>query len=155
MSEADIEGAFDLLRTFLGEDEFYLDSSHAYGEAGEDALRDALTLFLARPELGFVWMARTGDETVGVCVVCFGISTSVGTLVAKLDDVFVKERWQGKGVGSQMLSDLKRELTLRGVRRIDTGVHVRNSGARRLYERHGFLPLNEERLSCILADPAT
>ena len=155
MTEASMPGAFGLLKTFLGTDELYLESSEAYGDAGEDALTDALRLFLQRPDLGFVWMAWEGEEAVGVCVVCFAISTSLGTLVVKLDDVFVKEGWQGRGVGSRMISDLKRELLSRDVRRIDTSVHLRNLGARRFYERHGFVPLNEERLSCVLTDPST
>ena len=155
MTEASMPGAFELLKTFLREDELYLDSSEAYGDAGEEALKDALRLFLQRPDLGFVWVASEGDEAVGVCVVCFAISTSLGTLVVKLDDVFVKEGWQSRGIGSRMMSHLKRELWSNDVRRIDTSVHLRNAGARRFYETHGFAPLNEERMSCILADPST
>ena len=155
MTEASMPGAFELLKTFLGEDELYLDSSEAYGDAGEEALKDALCLFLRRPDLGFVWVASEGDEAVGACVVCFAISTSLGTLVVKLDDVFVKEGWQSRGIGSRMMTDLKRELWSVNVRRIDTSVHLRNPDARRFYEKHGFAPLNEERLSCILTDPST
>lgn len=155
MTEASMPGAFDLLKTFLGEDQLYLDSSEAYGDAGEGALTDALRLFLRRPHLGFVWVAQEGEEAVGVCVVCFAISTSLGTLVVKLDDMFVKAGWQSQGIGSRMMADLKRELWSDDVRRIDTSVHLRNPDARRFYERHGFVPLNEERLSCVLTDPST
>ena len=142
------EDAYALLIAFLGEDEYYLDSSEAYGNGGGNALKRALELFLSRPEIGFVWMAYDGIEPVAVCVVCFAISTSIGAVVAKLDDVFVKNGRQGQGIGSNLLAQLKEELRQLGVRRIDTSVHLRNEEARRFYERHAFVPLNEERLAC-------
>lgn len=142
--------AFELLRAFLSEDEHYLDSSSAYGALGEEALANALDLFLTRPELGFVWLAYDEGEPVAICVVCLAISTSIGAVVAKLDDVFVTSGKQGKGIGSAHLNSLKKELRRMGVRRIDTSVHTHNSGARRFYERHGFVLLGEERLACVL-----
>ena len=150
MTADTLEDAFALLRAFLRGDEFYLDSSAAYGDGGDAALRRALHLLLARPELGFVWLAYQGARPAGVCVVCYAVSTSAGALVAKLDDVYVHDGARGAGVGSAMLRHLKDELRRLGVRRIDLGVHLRNEGARRFYLRHGFAPLNEERLACLL-----
>jgi GNAT superfamily N-acetyltransferase len=150
MTEASRADAFALLRVFLGEDAHYLDSSQAYGAGGEAALDVALDLFLQRPELGFVWLAYEGGGPVGVCVVCFAVSTSMGAVVAKLDDVFVARGKRGRGIGSAHLAGLKSELQRLGVRRIDTSVHVQNPEARRFYERHGFCSLQEERLACVL-----
>jgi GNAT superfamily N-acetyltransferase len=150
MTDASRADAFALLRVFLGEDAHYLDSSQAYGAGGEAALEEALALFLRRAELGFVWLAYEGGEPVAVCVVCFAISTSMGAVVAKLDDVFVASGKQGRGIGAAHLTSLKAELQRLGVRRIDTSVHVRNRAARRFYERHGFRALQEERLACVL-----
>ena len=75
---------------FLSADEHYLASSQAYGDLGLKGLNDALDLFLERPELGFVWMAYDENGVAGICVVCYAISTSMGSVVAKLDDVSVK-----------------------------------------------------------------
>jgi GNAT superfamily N-acetyltransferase len=142
--------AFRLLAEFLRADEHYLASSAAYGDGGEEALGRALELFLARPETGFVWLAYLGDEPVAVCVVCLAISTSAGALVAKLDDVAVKEGRRGRGIGAAHLAQLKEELRRLGVRRIDTAVHLRNEGARRFYARQGFRALSEERVALLL-----
>ena len=150
MTDASLEQAFGLLQTFLSEDEHYRDSRAAYGDGGDAALRAALVRFLARPELGFVWLATRQDEAVGVCVVCFAISTSAGGVVAKLDDVYVKGDRQGEGVGSALLDTLKDELRELGVLRIDTSVHMRNRAAKAFYERRGFVPLNEERLAFLI-----
>jgi len=141
-----------LLAQFLREDEHYLASSAVYGDRGGDRLGHALQMFLEHPELGFVWVGTTGTTPVAVCVVCFAISTSTGTLVAKLDDVYVTPDLRGKGIGSELLSSLVPELRCSGVARIDTSVHFGNPGAKRYYERNGFQALNEERLALLLED---
>jgi len=139
-----------LLAGFLREDEYYLASSSVYGDSGDDGPRRALRLFLERPGLGFVWIGVSGARPVAVCVVCFAISTSTGSLVAKLDDVYVVTDSRGKGIGSGLLSTLSVELRDIGVNRIDTSVHFDNSRAKRFYERNGFRTLDEERLSLLL-----
>jgi hypothetical protein len=47
-----------------------------------------LDLFLGQPNLGFVWLAYAEGEPAAIYVVCFAISTSIGEIVAKLDDVY-------------------------------------------------------------------
>ncbi|HEV7798687.1 MAG TPA: hypothetical protein VGO73_11050, partial [Pyrinomonadaceae bacterium] len=96
MSAADVADAFEMLRVFLNEDEHYLASSKAYGDRGFQGLNDALDLFLEQPELGFVWLAYDTNGVGGVCVVCYAISTSMGAVVAKLDDVSVKADRRGQ-----------------------------------------------------------
>jgi GNAT superfamily N-acetyltransferase len=150
MGAADTRGAEALFLAFLESDPHYRDVAGVYGDAGPAALRRALALFVERPELGFVWMARHGDEVVGCCVVCHAISTSRGGLVAKLDDVNVKPGLEGRGIGTAMIDSLKEELRRICVSRIDTATHFDNPGARRFYERHGFASLREERMSCLL-----
>ena len=145
-----------LLGAFLRGDAHYLASSSAYGDGGADALQGALALFLARPELGFAWLAYARNPgahpaAVGACVVCYAISTSRGTLVAKLDDVSVDPAWRGRGVGKGMLSALAEELRHAGVTRIDTACHRDNGPAWQFYARLGYCPLHEERLSLLLA----
>jgi len=48
------------------------------------------------------------------------------------------------------LNQLKAELRQLVVQRIDTSIHLKNELAHRFYERHGFRPLNESRLACVL-----
>jgi GNAT superfamily N-acetyltransferase len=150
MAAADTAEAEALFASFLQQDPHYRDVASVYGDGGPEALARALRLFVERPELGFVWMARAGGEVVGCCVVCLAISTSRGALVAKLDDVNVKPGLEGHGVGSAMLAALKDELRAAGVTRIDTATHFDNPGARRFYERLGFASLREERMSCLI-----
>jgi GNAT superfamily N-acetyltransferase len=150
MGSGELAEAEALFLAFLQQDPHYLDVASVYGDGGPGALRRALQLFVDKPELGFVWMARRDDEVVGCCVACFAISTSRGALVAKLDDVNVRPGLEGQGIGGAMLEGLKAELRRIGVERIDTATHFDNPGARRFYERHGFASLREERMSCLL-----
>src|SRR5437870_8511692 len=96
MTAADAREAFEMLSSFLTADEHYLASSLAYGDSGMRGVNNSLYLFLERPELGFVWLAYDDEGAAGICVVCFAISTSLGTVVAKLDDVSVTENRRGK-----------------------------------------------------------
>jgi ribosomal protein S18 acetylase RimI-like enzyme len=154
MTEATRARAHALLATFLRDDAHYRASASVYGDGGDFALLQALDLFLAHPDIGFVWLAdvetQGASQTVGACVVCRAISTSRGTLVAKLDDVIVHPAWQGRGVGGQMLAALREHLRQSGITRIDCGCHRDNEGAWRFYERMGFQALGEERLALLL-----
>jgi ribosomal protein S18 acetylase RimI-like enzyme len=154
MSAATRSGAMTLLGAFLSDDEHYRASAAVYGDGGAPALKKALDLFLARTELGFVWLAQVAEAgslmTVGACVVCYAISTSRGTLVAKLDDVSIHEDWRGRGIGHRMLDALAAHLRDQGVTRIDCGCHRGNAGAWRFYERMGFRPLDEERIARLI-----
>jgi ribosomal protein S18 acetylase RimI-like enzyme len=154
MTAATRADARALLGAFLRDDEHYRSSAAVYGDGGAAALERALDLFLARTEIGFVWLAQAQDGaafvTAGACVVCYAISTSRGTLVAKLDDVTIHADWRGRGVGNGMLSALIQDLRAQGITRIDCGCHRDNEGAWRFYERMGFRPLDEERLAMLL-----
>jgi ribosomal protein S18 acetylase RimI-like enzyme len=154
MSSATRGDARALLGAFLGGDGHYRASAATYGDGGPAALERALDLVLARPEIGFVWLAQVQDgalfRTVGSCVVCYGISTSRGSVVAKLDDVTIHADWQGRGVGNGMLAALIVHLRAQGITRIDSGCHRDNAGAWRFYARMGFAPLDEERIAMLL-----
>lgn len=150
MTAADVTDAFEMLSAFLNEDEHYRASSKAYGDRGFQGLNDALDLFMEQPELGFVWMAYDENGAAAVCVICYAISTSMGSVVAKLDDVSVKPDRRGTGVGTALLEQLKDQLRKEAVTRIDVAVHVENPAGRRFYEKLGFIPLHEERLACVI-----
>lgn len=150
MSAATRPAALRLLHAFLAEDAHYRASAASYGDGGAQALERALDLFVAHPEIGFVWLASIGDTTVGACVVCNAISTSRGALVAKLDDVTIDPSLRGRGVGGAMLAALVMHLRDAGVTRIDSACHRANAGAWRFYERHGFRPLDEERIALLI-----
>ena len=66
------------------------------------------------------------------------------------DPVTVDPDRHGQGVGTAMLTALTRHLRQRGVGRIDTACHRENVAAWRFYLRHGFRPLDEERIALLI-----
>lgn len=150
MTARDVRAAEALLSAFLREDAHYLGTAGVYGDKGPRALKAALRLFLKRPRLGFVWLAFADGQPAGCSVISYAISTSIGAVVGKLDDVFVADGFRGKGVGEAMLRALEKQLRKEKVRRIDTAVVTDNAGAARFYARMGYRALGEERLAKVL-----
>ncbi len=150
MTPATRPEAHALLAAFLEADPFYLANSGLYGDRGGNALDQALDLYLERPDLGFVWLAFDGDLAVAVCVISLAVSTSLGRLVAKLDDMFVADGYRGQGIGTALIMTLQDTLRQDGVGRIDTAVYADNTGADRFYKRLGFRSLREDRLTLLL-----
>ena len=70
--------------------------------------------------------------------------------VRALDDVTVDPGSQGRGIGARMLAALAARLREDGFLRIDTACHRQNVRAWRFYERQGYRPLDEERISLLL-----
>jgi diamine N-acetyltransferase len=57
---------------------------------------------------------------------------------AKLHRLYLLPAWQGRGLGSLMLTHCAQECRKLGARRLSLNVNKRNARAIRTYERHGF-----------------
>jgi GNAT superfamily N-acetyltransferase len=84
-----------------------------------------------------VWLACAGDTLVG-------IAARKGTW---LEHLYVAPGWTGRGIGARLLARAASESPV-----LDLWAFQRNAGARRFYERHGFVAVeftdgsgNEER----------
>ena len=151
MDRDSLPEAHRVLAEFLGADEHYRSNAASYGDGGPGALARALELFLARPELGFVWLARLqSGDAVGACVCCYAISTARGGVVVKLDDVTIDRARQGRGFGTAMLTQLAVHLRAARISRIDSSCHRANGDAWRFYQQLGFRVLDEERIAWLL-----
>lgn len=93
----------------------YRAQSHHYGQAHPDAIDELIV---------------DGDEVVGRML------WSEHPATVRLIDLAVTPTRQGQGLGGAALDDLIRRS---GSRRIELTVLVENAGARRLYERLGFV----------------
>jgi predicted GNAT family acetyltransferase len=86
---------------------------------------------------GNLRLAFLDGQAVAVRVISFAVSTSVGAVVAKMDDVYVRPDCRRRGVGAAHFAQLCEELMRIGVARIDTSVHIRNNVARHFYQELG------------------
>lgn len=63
-----------------------------------------------------------------------------GDRIGEIESLAVLPSYRGRGIGTQLLTGLERELQAIGVRDLIIGVLPGNEGAIRLYQRHGYRP---------------
>jgi GNAT superfamily N-acetyltransferase len=83
------------------------------------ALGEALSLFIERPDYGFVWLAYVDDHPGACASASLGIDTETGGLVATVRDLFVLPQRRRHGIGSALLVTLQGRLKAIDVARIE------------------------------------
>jgi GNAT superfamily N-acetyltransferase len=83
------------------------------------ALGEALSLFIDRPDFGFVWLAYLDDHPAACASASLGIDTETGGLVATVRDLFVLPERRRHGIGSALLVTLQGRLKTLEVTRIE------------------------------------
>ena len=78
------------------------------------------------------FMARTDQGGIAGFALCWSSSF--------VKDLVVHPAWRRRGVGEALLRSAQAALKARGHLRLSLKVESANDGARRLYERAGFLP---------------
>jgi GNAT superfamily N-acetyltransferase len=132
----DLDAVLDLvLKQFL---------AHAI-DLGADQLEAAITQLLARPELGFVLVAKKGNSSVGLAVISFAWTLEHGGKSAWLDELFVLPHHRGAGIGTVLVERAMAEAQKDGCRALDLEVEVEHTRAERVYERMGFEQLERRR----------
>src|SRR5271165_2302474 len=122
MASAERIDAFELMERFRG------DSA---------ALGEALSLFIERPDYGFIWLAYLDDLPAACVSVSLGIDTDTGGLIATLRDFFVRAELRRRGVGSALLLTLQGRLGQLDVKRIEA-VGGGDPALRPFFEARGY-----------------
>lgn len=76
-----------------------------------------------------VWVAETDGAVVGY----------VAVDGRELNDLYVRPGWQGQGIGAALLAQAR----VASPEGLELWAFQRNAGARRFYERHGFVAVAE------------
>jgi len=157
MGSDDRREVFALFSQLVLRDEYWLDSHPAYsGKSAADrtaieaALGEALTLFVDRPDYGFVFIALENERAVACAAVSYAISLSLGKVVAQMQHLVVAEGQRRRGIGTALVEALAAQLRLIEITRLDVEVHVANEAAKEFYAQLGFKPSREERLALVL-----
>jgi len=156
MGSDDRREAFVLLAELMLEDEYYRDSSPAYSgiertrESIEATLGVALSLFIDRPDYGFIYMAFDNDRAVACASVSYAISMSLGDVVGKIEHLVVAAGQRRRGIGTRLVKALIDHLRVIEITRLDVDVHSANEGAKKFYRGLGFEPSREERMALVL-----
>jgi GNAT superfamily N-acetyltransferase len=115
--------------------EYYTLDHLPYDEA---AARQALQALLRDPGLGRIWLIHAGTETAGYAVLTLGYSLEYRGQDAFIDELYLRERYRGQGLGRQALQWLEQAARTLGVRALHLEVERGNPRAQALYRRHGF-----------------
>jgi GNAT superfamily N-acetyltransferase len=86
------------------------------------ALGEALTLFIDRPDYGFVWLAYLDDHPVACASAALSIDTATGGVLGTVRDVFVLPERRRSGIGSALIVTLQGRLDALEVSRIEAVV---------------------------------
>lgn len=107
----------------------------------DEVMMSSFDAALEIPELVKGYIFEYGGETAGYAVVSMKFETEVGGMAAWVEELFVEESFRSKGIGSAFFEHLKKELSGR-IKRIRLEVGDENDGAKQLYKRLGFEPLD-------------
>jgi GNAT superfamily N-acetyltransferase len=97
-----------------------------------------LCLLIESPATGIIFVARAGDQVVGMVSLLFTVSTAEGGPVCWLEDMVVGVDHRGAGLGSRLLNTAIDHARSSGFTRLTLLTDRVNEGAIRFYGRHGF-----------------
>ena len=100
--------------------------------------RRAVQGLLADPALGVVWAIRMEDAWIGYIALTFGYSIEMRGRDAFIDELFVRELYRGRGIGTRVLEETRIRAPALGLRALHLEVDRRNRAARALYAKCGF-----------------
>ncbi len=127
--EPDLDRILPMAAAFHAEEGLDLSDEHR--------LNALLPLLKGEPH-GAIWLIGPKISPVGYIVVCFGWSIEFGGLDAIIDEVWIREKVRGRGMGGEVLRVLTANLSAAGVRAVHLEVGGDNPKAERLYRRAGF-----------------
>lgn len=126
----DLEAMADLLTEL-----FALESD--FSPERDKQLR-GLRLILDNPQLGRLFVLRTGDQVAGMANALLTVSTAEGAPVLLLEDVIVKAQWRGCGLGRQLVEHIFDWALAAGITRVTLLADQNNAPALAFYSRLGF-----------------
>jgi GNAT superfamily N-acetyltransferase len=103
----------------------------------EENFAKTFDLLLSGSLYADAYFAEEDGKAAGYALLSFSWSNEAGGMVVWLEEIYVRPKFRGTGVGSRLIGRIFRDYGGKAVRfRLET--EDSNTGARRLYERLGF-----------------
>jgi GNAT superfamily N-acetyltransferase len=83
-------------------------------------------------------LAESDANIIGMCSVQTVISTAEGGPATLVEDVVVKEGWQGQGIGKKLLAAVETWCAQRGIKRLQLLADYKNQPALDFYAKLGW-----------------
>lgn len=114
---------------------------------------NALAIFLADGSWGQVWIIQQEDEAIGYMILTLGYSLEYRGRDAFIDELYLRPKHRGQGIGTQMLAFAEENCRVLGVQALHLEVDFENPDAQRLYHRVGYQRHHRFLMTKILAVP--
>ena len=119
----------------------------------DTARRRAVANLLDDPKLGRIWRIELDAVLIGYIAIGFGYSIEFGGRDGFLDEFYLTKAHRGRGLGRQVLRQVKDQLPRHGVHALHLEVHPDNARAQGLYAAEGF-QLRDYRLMSLAVENA-
>ena len=128
-TEADVDRLLPMAKAYHAFEDLELDDDHR---------RDAIIPLLKGSPHGAIWLIGPKISPVGYIAVSFGWSIELGGLDGFIDEIWIREKVRGRGMGFEAVSALMKSLESAGLKALHLEVASSNERARNLYQRLGF-----------------
>jgi GNAT superfamily N-acetyltransferase len=125
----DIPELLELMQAYYTFDGLEFDESIALG---------ALEELLGDKALGQIWRISLGCLAIGYVVLTYGYSLEFGGRDAFIDELYIREPYRGRGIGTKALELIELAASSMGIRALHLEVDRGNQGARHFYGNKGF-----------------
>ena len=116
--------------------EFY---THEQLSFDEQAASLALKLILNNDFYGQIHLIHLDNEIVGYLVVTFGFSLEYRGRDAFVDELYIREKYRGQGIGKQSLQLAEKICQEQGIQALHLEVERENINAQTVYHKAGFV----------------
>jgi len=126
---ADAEQLIEFMREFYEFEHLAFD---------EPSARSALLQILADVSLGRVWLIKADGVAAGYVVLTLGFSLEFHGRDAFLDELYIRERLRGRGIGKRAIEFIEGACRASGVKALRLEVERANAHAQAVYRKSGF-----------------
>ncbi|RYD69568.1 MAG: GNAT family N-acetyltransferase [Verrucomicrobiaceae bacterium] len=126
---ADIELLLELMKHFYRDEELPFDKGGA---------RKAVEELMTTPAFGTIFLLLADEEVIGYLVAIQSFILEFGGRQTFLDELFIVEKWRGRGFGRQALTAVEVYARESGCCALRLEASRKNARALAMYERAGF-----------------
>ncbi len=129
VTESDIDSIVAMMEEFYMIDRYPIDSDYS---------KKLFLEFIANENLGKAWLIQSENTIVGYVILTFVFSFEYGGTIAFLDELYIKEKKRGKGLGKQTIGFIQSESRKMQLKLLYLEVETHNEKAQQLYLSAGF-----------------
>jgi ribosomal protein S18 acetylase RimI-like enzyme len=129
---------------------FYIHERHEIDDA---LITSSLDAALVKNHHIRIWLIEIDGEIAGYLAVAIGFTIEAGGHDGFLDELYLEEKFRGRGVGRQAVQFAIEACPSLGIRRLSLEVEKHNGRAKRLYEDIGFFAHDRILMSHWIEEP--